>query len=196
MRLFKKVLYLCLFLTLFSFVGCKTKTEKQMPATMPKDFNFIFKYGVGSKNIIDTSIGQFTRDMAMDPSITTDLNLSEDEMNIIYQEMIKTNILSYPESFNTNSNLHQTPYSTYSIKFTYDGKVKTIFWSDENASKAKAAVRLRELFHKIEDIIMNKEEFKNLPQPRGGYAQKESPNRLSFKFLFLLLFISSYLLIR
>ena len=57
----------------------------------------------------------------------------------------------------------QTPFQTYSIKIVIDGKEKNIYWKDENVSKTKEAIRLRELFKKIEEIIINKEEYKKLP---------------------------------
>lgn len=53
-----------------------------------------------TKNQLDTAKGQFTKDMVSEPSITTSLKLSDDEMNTIYSEMKRINILDYPDSFN------------------------------------------------------------------------------------------------
>ncbi|MBZ9689010.1 hypothetical protein G9F72_022190 [Clostridium estertheticum] len=83
--------------------------------------------------------------------------------------MKKINILNYPENFNPKSNIMQTPFQTYSIKIVIDGKEKNIYWKDENVSKTKEAMQLRELFKKIEEIIINKEEYKKLPPANGGY---------------------------
>lgn len=170
MRLFKKVTCLCLFLITFSIVGCNsTSTENQLPESKPKDFNFVFNYGVNAKNQLDTTKGQFTKDMVSEPSITTNLKLSDDEMNTIYSEMKKINILDYPNKFNPKSNKIQTPFDTYSIKIIIDGKEKSIYWKDENVSKSKEADQLRKLFKKIQEIIDNKEEFKKLPDPKYHY---------------------------
>ncbi|MBL4935077.1 hypothetical protein JK636_04815 [Clostridium sp. YIM B02515] len=161
---------LCLFFITLSFVGCNSaNTENQLPELKPKDFNFIFNYGVNAKNQLDTTKGQFTKDMVLEPSITTNLKLSDDEMNTIYLEMKKINILNYSDKFNPKSNTIQTPFSTYSIKIIVDGKEKSIYWKDENVSQSKEATQLRNLFKKIQEIIVNKEEFKKLPEPKSAY---------------------------
>lgn len=171
MRLFKNAMYLCLLLIVFSLIGCNsTTTKNQLMTSKPKDFNFVFNYGVNAKNQLDTIKGQYTKDMVTEPSITTDLKLSDDEMNTIYSEMKKINILIYPESFNPKSYTQQTPFDTYSIKIISDGKEKNISWKDENVSDAKDAVQLRGLFKKIQEIIINKEEFKKLPEPKSNYS--------------------------
>lgn len=170
MRLFEKVMCLCLFLIAFSFVGCNlSSTKNQLPESKTKDFNFVFNYGVNAKNQLDTAKGQFTKDMILEPSITTNLKLSDDEMSTIYLEMKKINILGYPDNFKPKSNTIHTPYDTYSIKIIVDGKEKNIYWKDESVSETKEAVQLRKLFKKIEDIIVTKEEFKKLPEAKGGY---------------------------
>lgn len=106
----------------------------------------------------------------MDPSVTTDLKLSDEEMNSVYLEMKNINILSYPENFNPKSNIIQTPFQTYSIKIIIEGKEKNIYWKDENVSEAKEAIQLRRLFKKIQEITINKDEYKKLPTAKGGYA--------------------------
>jgi hypothetical protein len=140
-----------------------------LPNTKPKDFNFVFNYGVNAKNQLDTIKGQYTKDMVIDPSVTTNLILSDEEMSIIYSEMKKINILNYPENFNPKSNMHRTPFETYSIKIAIDGKEKYIYWKDENISESKKAIELRVLFKKIQEIIINKEQYKKLPVANGGY---------------------------
>lgn len=169
-NLFKKLILVCLFLILFSFSGCNsTITKNVLPDVKPKDFNFVFNYGVNSKNGLNTIKGEYTKDMVIDPSITINLILSNEEMNSIYLDMKKINILNYPENFNPKSSMIQTPFQTYSIKIVIDGKEKNIYWKDENVSKTKEAIKLRELFKKIEAIIINKEEYKKLPPANGGY---------------------------
>jgi len=170
MRLFKKIMCLCLFLIAFSFVGCNsTSTKNQLPESKPKNFNFIFNYGVNAKNQLDTAKGQFTKDMVLEPSITTNLKLTDDEMNTIYSEMKKINILGYPDKFNPKRNMIQTPFATYSIKIIVDDKEKSIYWKDENVSQSKEATQLRNLFKKIQEIIVNKDEFKKLPDSKNHY---------------------------
>ena len=159
-----------LFLIAFSLVGCNSSvTKNQLPEAKPKDFNFVFNYGVNAKNQLNTIKGQYTKDMVTEPSVTTDLILSDEEMNSIYLEMRKINILAYFESFNPKSNQRQTPFQTYSIKIVIDGKEKNIDWKDENVSKSKDSIKLRALFEKIKAIIIQKEDYKKLPPAKGGY---------------------------
>jgi hypothetical protein len=170
MRLFEKVMCLCLFLFAFSFAGCNSTSIKSQPTESKiKDFNFVFNYGVDAKNQLDTTQGQFTKDMVSDPSITTNLKLSEDEMNTIYSEMKKINILDYPDNFNPKSNTIQIPFDTYSIKINIEGKEKNIYWIDKSVSETEEAVQLRKLFKNIQEIIVTKEEFKKLPNPKSHY---------------------------
>jgi len=155
---------------ILSLSGCNsTSTRNQFSTVKPKDFNFIFNYGVGAKNQLDTIKGKYTKDMIIEPSIITDLVLSDGEMNNIYLDMMKINILNYPENFNPESDVIQTPFLTYYIKIVIDDKEKNIYWKDENVSETKEAIELRMLFNKIEEIIINKEEYKKLPPTKGGY---------------------------
>lgn len=169
-NLSKKIMFLYLFLIIFSSVGCNsTNIKNKLPDAKPKDFNFVFNYGVNAKNQLNTIRGQYIKDMIIEPSITTDLMLSDEEMNSIYSDMRKINILSYPDNFNPKGNMAQMPFQIYSIKIVIDDKEKNIFWKDENVSETKEAIELRELFKKIQEIIASKEEYKKLPPVKGGY---------------------------
>jgi len=167
MKLFKKMSALLLLIIFSILAGCSSSSK--LPDEMPKDFNFIFSYGVNAKNQLNTLKGQFTKDMVLEPSVTTNLKLSDEEMKSIYKEMIKINILSYPDKFEPKSNMYQTPFYTYSLKIIYNSMEKNIFWEDENASKASEAVKLRKLFDNIVQLIISKDEYKKLPPAKGGY---------------------------
>jgi hypothetical protein len=170
MQLFNKVICLCVLLIATLLAGCNsTSTKNKLPSTKPKDFNFVFSYGVGSKNQLDTLKGQYTKDMVTEPSVSTNLKLSDEDMDTIYSEIRKINILGYSDSFNPKSNVMQTPYYTYNFKIIADGIEKNISWADKNVSQSKEAVQLRELFKKIQEIIECKEQYKKLPEAKGGY---------------------------
>lgn len=142
MRQFKKAMYLCIFLFSFSQVGCNsTGTKNEFPASKSRDFNFVFNYGVNAKNQLDTIKGQYTKDMVTEPSITTNLKLSDEEMSTLYLEMKKINILGYPENFKPKNNVIQTPFSTYSIKIIANGRKKIYL------GKMKMYLMLRMLFN-------------------------------------------------
>ena len=82
---------------------------------------------------------------------------------------IRLQILDYSENFRPKNNSKQTPFYTYYVKIIADGMEKNISWEDENASQSKESVQLRGLFKKIQEIIESKEEFKKLPEAKGGY---------------------------
>jgi len=169
-RIITSVVAIVILSLIFLSINNIASTKSNLPLTKPKDFNFVFNYGVGSKNQLDTIKGQYTKDMITEPPISTSLKLSDEDMDTIYSEIRKINILDYPDNFKPNNNLKQTPYYTYNLKIIVNGIEKNISWADENASESKEAVQLRKLFKKIEEIIVKKEEFKKLPEAKGGYA--------------------------
>lgn len=174
MRAPKKIRYLFMLLIVFSLVSfISLSTKKQLPEAKPKDFSFVFNYGIYAKNQLDTVNGQYTKDMVNQSSITTDLKLTDEEMNTIYAEMRRINILGYTKNFksknNTGWSTSVTPFETYSIRIIANGREKNITWENENISNAEEAVQLRMLFKMIEEIINNKEEFKKLPVPQSHY---------------------------
>lgn len=170
MKLFKKSMYLMLILTITVLVDRSAiNTKNNLHELKPSDFNFVFNYGVGAKNQLNTVNGKFTKDMIREESITTDLKLSDEEMSEIYAEMKRINIFGFPDNFKPKNNMSRFPHPTYIIKIIADGKQKVIDWKDENASESKEAVQLRELFMRIQEIIINKEAFKRLPEAKGGY---------------------------
>lgn len=161
---------LCILSIAFSLAGCNSiNLKNRLPSSMPEDFNFIFNFGGGAKNQLDTVKGQFTKDMIVDPPITVELKLSDEEMNAIYSDMRRIGITNYPENYDPKSNMIQFPSDTYSIKIIANGREKSIYWEDKSVSITKKAAQLRELFNKIEEMIISKDEYKKLPAPKGGY---------------------------
>ena len=154
--------------TLLGLMGCGNPTPGE------SNFNLIFKYGVSAKNILDTFEGTYTKDMVMDPSITVNISLSEEELDRIYKKMVKIDFFSYPEKFKVSPSLGEivgivTLYSRYYFRVEYDSQIKELSWDDELIYKDEKADRLREVIKLIRDIIESKEEYKELPEPTSGY---------------------------
>lgn len=175
-ELTNKIAEICLILFVVMLAGCsfiKQSNSKQvdtnLPDNKPSDFNFVLIYGINSGNELDTIKGTYTKDMIGAPAVTTNLKLSEEEMNEIYLKMKDINILSYPEKFYPEGDVVHTPFETYSIKVVYSGMEKNIHWDDKNSSDSKEAVQLRNIFKRIHQIVSEKEEYKKLPKPKGGY---------------------------
>jgi hypothetical protein len=167
----RRTIAACLLLIIVLTAGCgSANTENQLPKSKPKDFNFVLNYGVNAINELNTVKGTYTKDLVGDGTITTGLKLSEKEMKNIYKEMRDIDILNYPAMFAPESKSYQTPFPTYLIKIYYNGSEKRIYWVDDKDSKTKEAVRLRELFQKIHEIVIDKDEYKKLPPIKGGYV--------------------------
>ena len=152
-------------------------SDKEVPADSISggfNFNLIFRYGVMSKNILDTFQGTFSKDMVRDPSITIDLSLSQEEMDSIYQKMVEIDFFNYPDEFKVPvppDGLVQivTPYSSYYFRVKYGSEIKELRWKDEIKNENIKADKLRELIKLIRDIIESKEEYQKLPEPTSGY---------------------------
>lgn len=83
----KSILSIILATSILTIAGCGLSEVKKTPPKLP--FNLIFKYGIGMKNELNTFEGTYTKDMIMNPSITIDFSLSDEELNKIYKRMIK-----------------------------------------------------------------------------------------------------------
>jgi hypothetical protein len=151
-----------------SFAGCITQEA------VVSDFNMIFKYGVAAKNELNTFSGTYTKDMIMEPSITANMTLSQQELDIISRKMIEIDFIDYPDIFSIEvapgeAVGQRIPYPSYFFRVEYNSQVKELFWEDKIINESEEADRLRELIRLIIDIIEAKEEYQNLPSPKGGY---------------------------
>jgi hypothetical protein len=152
------------------FAGCADAIDEPSAS----DFNMIFKYGVGAKNELNTFEGTFTRDMIMDPSITIDLVLSGEELDIIMQKMVEIDFVGYPDNFSVEvppgeATGEMIPYPSYYFKVEYGSQVKELRWDDKIINESEKAGRLRDLIDLIIGIIESKREYQELPAPKGGY---------------------------
>jgi hypothetical protein len=174
-----KITLSILLIPILVLVGCNTpKEEKTTPHNYPgfyeSNFNFIFRYGVGAKNELNTFNGIYTKDMVADPSITVELSLSEEELDSIYEKMVEIDFFNYPDNFTIIVPPNKphgivTPYSSYYFKVQHDLEIKELWWADEIIYEAIQADKLKELINLIRDIIESKDEYKSLPESKGGY---------------------------
>jgi hypothetical protein len=151
-------------------MGCR---DRNTNVSKEFDFNFIFKYGITSRNILDTYHGTFTKDMITAPGITIELTLTVEEMDSIYLKMVEIDFFHYPEEFKVEVTGEiistVTPYSSYYFEVEYGPDVKILAWEDEITNPDEKADKLEELINLIINIIESKEEYKALPKANGGY---------------------------
>jgi hypothetical protein len=172
-------------------IGCDTPSDSKspesvvehgcdwsdtLPESRPSDFNLIFKYGYGSinKNVLNTFNGTYTWDMVVDPPIVIDFSLSDDDMDRIYQWMLEINFFCYPDEFvipvpEDGIVSMGTPYQGYYFRIECGNKVKVLQWEDKIIKKNEDADKLRWLIKLIRSIIESREEYQDLPAPRGAY---------------------------
>ena len=159
----KRIEILCLSLELLLLMGCATSKCSKNNINN----SFAFKYeNTLTANRIDTFNGSITVDWWMSDSATTNLCFTMDELNLIKDEMRKIHILKYPKDYRPASGDSRdviiSPHPVYYLKVKFDSVIKEIRWDDYNFSNVENAIKLRQLFNKIEIILRSKPKYKNI----------------------------------
>jgi len=141
------------------------KQNNNLPLKQPTDFNFIFKYGVGAKNELNTFNQTFTKDMIIDPSITTKFNLTEKELSDVYRKIVDLGIFKKDWKF-LEKNMSITPCSSYYLKIQINSEQRELSFDN---CHGELSGKLQKFKDYIIKIIEAKEEYKKLPTPTGGY---------------------------
>ena len=134
------------------------------PQNPPADFNFVFRYGVGAKNELNTVNQTFTKDMVMDPPLTIELKLTDSELAAVYKKMNDLKVFGINKG--SEENVMVEPCSSYYFKAQFGSFRKELSWDD---CQGKVNDKLQQLTNFIIKIIESKEEYKKLPAPKGGY---------------------------
>jgi hypothetical protein len=132
----------------------------------------VYAYGVGARNVLDTTRGTFTKDMISASPITIPLILSAKDMARISKKMDKIGFSSYPSAFTpavAEGGGEMAPFATYRFVARTDAGTKVVVWADKFATDDKRALRLRSLARLIERLIVATPEYKRLPEAEGGY---------------------------
>jgi hypothetical protein len=163
----RKPLGLLVVITLLVISGCSGKNN--MPDEMPDEFDFLVKFGVGSKNEINTFDNTVTKDLVVDGTITEKIPLTKKEIKMVYEKMKEVNVLESKKLEPKKKRCMQTPYSEDKWKINLNGETITLYVSEEYCNPTKDAEKIIELRNYILDIVLNKDEYKKLPEPNGGY---------------------------
>jgi len=131
----------------------------------------VFAYGVGAKNVLDTTSGTFTKDMILASPITVPMKLTEREMARIARKIDAIDFFSYPATYTTpeDGGGWMEPHQSYRFSVTTAEGTKTVTWEDAVFNDDERAADLRGLARLIERIIYARPEYKALPEPEGGY---------------------------
>jgi len=151
----------------FIFFQETSNAPTNLPSGEPASFNLIFKYGVGMKNELNTFDQTYTKDMIMDPSVTIKFKLTDSELAGISQKITDLKVFDKnEESAEGDVGMTRTPCSSYHLKAQKDSVLEELSWDD---CQGKISDKLQQFTDYIIQIIESKEEYKNLPVPKGGY---------------------------
>ncbi|PKM77290.1 MAG: hypothetical protein CVU90_08265 [Firmicutes bacterium HGW-Firmicutes-15] len=176
--LMKKIIYGLIVACLLTILGCSNISQPVSTDNTKNEFNFLLQYGISARNQIDTFNGTYTKDLISAGTKTIKLRFNDTELSDIKKQMQQISILDYPEKFVPETNRYVTPNITYNLKINIDGTTKEIHWEDYNCFDIDGiaklvepveATKLRNVMGNIITIIEQKEEYKKLPQPVGGY---------------------------
>jgi len=164
-------------LILVSAVGIILIQQSTRPTIHSEGIDLIFIYGVrGNRhnpvNRLDTFNNTFTKDMVRDPSITFELEISDEDLTHMVEKMDEIGFYNYPSQY-TPKVAHGgvTPYITYELQvYRYGVLVISVRMDTDILSEDDETRNLRSLFGLIIKVIENSEAFKNSPKPTSGYA--------------------------
>ena len=99
------------------------------PLASPSDFDLTFRYGVGAKNELDTFSQTYTKDMIIDPPVTTEFKLADSEKAGIYRKINDLRLFEKDGEF-MKGGAFVSPCSSYYLKIKTDSVERESFWDD------------------------------------------------------------------
>ncbi|MCG7343421.1 membrane lipoprotein lipid attachment site-containing protein [Sporosarcina sp. ACRSL] len=157
---------LIFFLTMLLVLSACNSTSEVLRKEKPNDFAFSLKYGVRALNELNTYDNTYTKDLVEDGTETTDMVLSNEEIEVIYEKFRSADVLSLPEE--KGGPPCTAPYYRYELSMTVDGEEYYLKW--DTSCESKALNRWERTMNFINrEIIYPKDEYQSLPEPTGGY---------------------------
>ncbi|MDT8860767.1 hypothetical protein N0O92_11020 [Alkalihalobacillus sp. MEB130] len=141
-------------------------TNEALPEKKPTDFAFSLKYGVTAANELNTYENTYKKDLVVDGTVTTDMILSNEEIEVIYEKFRSANVLGLPDEKGGSTCME--PHNRYELSMTIDGEDYHVKWN--TACESSALTKWEETMNFINrEIIYPKDEYQSLPEPTGGY---------------------------
>lgn len=175
-----KQIFLSVFTIALLLTGCNEKEnnipekvlsnldlENNMPEGMPNDFDFSVQFG--GKNEINTFENFVIKDLISEGTASTEIILTQEEMEKIYQKMREINILEPKELIPENTSCIQMPYGEDKWKIKLNGETQTLYWNGKYCETTDYAKQLIGIRNFILDIVKSKDEYKKLPEAKGAY---------------------------
>ena len=156
---------ICLLWVMLVLSGCSAMSN-ELPEEKPDDFNFSLKFGITAANELNTYENTFTKDLIEAGTVMTEMVLTDEEMEIIYEKFRYADVVGLPEV--EGGDIWQDPYDQFQLVMTVADKEYRLHWDHASPSKEKYRWEEVMIFLK-EDIRFSKEEYKSLPEAVGGY---------------------------
>ena len=125
-------------------------------------------------NELDTLKGIFIKDMVNKDPVRTTLDLSQEELDTIYQKMVDIDFFSFPRFYNPILGEYigaGTPFSIFYLEYINETGTKIVQWDNKYSPTTDTGYNnLKEFAYLIIRIIQDKPEYKELPEPTGGYV--------------------------
>lgn len=168
----KRFLFLYLISILFiSLFGCSNQPDKLEIKEMPADFNFSLIYGTYGKQKIDTFNETVVKDLVEDGTIEVKISFTEEEMEQIYHEMMSIDIMDDSKFTVREEEVCETEPPSYTIwNIQMDGMTNSFYTQNYCDGYPEDVLKLLKLADYIHSILLNKEEYKELPDSNGYYG--------------------------
>ena len=140
-----------------------------------RDFNILFRFGVGGRNELNTFQNTYTKDLILDGTRTVPLALSPDELRAIESKLVEADFFSYPDTFAVATEdsvlVSIDPHMTYFFRVRHHSIIKTLMWNESPlpTSSDPRLENLRRIVQFVMNIVEQRPEVQNLPPARGGY---------------------------
>jgi hypothetical protein len=140
------------------------------------NFAFVFQdFSCGSipMYVLDTTSGTLVYTPLGDTiSTTISLQLSNEELESVYQKAISISFFEYPSEFVVPDDQvlgYYAPSSSYQLSMTNGDMKNSVTWRDDIMTKPqyKKADELRELMNLMDNIIQAHPEVQQLPGPKA-----------------------------
>ncbi|WP_404458264.1 hypothetical protein [Sutcliffiella horikoshii] len=159
---------------LFLLSSCSSDEDVSAPIlsdvstpVMPTDFEFSLTYGTYGKQKVDTFHDMVIKDLVIYGTIEVEIPLTVEEKNLIYNEMLKLNIMG-DWTIDRELQCAAEPSSFTSWHIQMNGETKEFSYGDfcEYPEDVRRLIDLEDFIH---DLVAAKEEYQELPDSNGWY---------------------------
>jgi hypothetical protein len=130
--------------------------------------------GAEHANELDTFNDSFVKDMVNEAPVWTSMELSSEELDVIFMKMDDIDFISYPRVFTPKRPTiggESTPFSHYYLEYRDETVTKIVQWNDRYYAPGNVGYKnLMALSRLIIEIIEAKPEYQELPEPTEFYV--------------------------